>query len=94
MRTPQIAGGAIERRETRGNLPRKPKGLPQTITRTGHHKDTQNRIQLFVPILRSLLLFRGIITLSIINFVVFDKKSLSSFGFATSGDRLFLLSLK
>ena len=39
------------------------------------------------------MLFRGIITLSIINFVVFDKKSLSSFGFATSGDRLFLLSL-
>ena len=55
---------------------------------------TQKRIQLFVPILRFLLLFREIFTLSIINFMVFDKKSLSSFGFATSGDRLFLLSLK
>ena len=43
-----------------------------------HQIRTQNRIQEIVPNLRFLLLFRGIFALLGVNFIVFDKMSLSS----------------
>ena len=55
---------------------------------------TQNRIQLFVPILRFLLLFRGIFALSRHKKRIFDKRSPSSERFCTFGGWAFLLALK
>ena len=54
---------------------------------------TQKRIQLFVPILRFLLPFRGIFTLSRHKKHIFDKRSPSSERFYTFGGWAFLLAL-
>ena len=54
---------------------------------------TQNRIQLFVPILRFLLPFRGIFALSRHKKHIFDKRSPSSERFYTFGGWAFLLAL-
>ena len=58
-----------------------------------HQIRTQNRIQLFVPILRFLLLFRGIFALSRHKKHIFDKRSPSSERFYTFGGWAFLLAL-
>ena len=54
-----------------------------------HHKDTQNRIQGIVPILRFLLLFRGIFALSRHKNHIFDRRHLPRV-FALSVDGLFV----
>ena len=59
-----------------------------------HQIRTQNRIQLFVPILRFLLPFRGIFALSRHKKHIFDKRSPSSERFYTFGGWAFLLALK
>ena len=61
---------------------------------TLHQIRTQNRIQLFVPILRFLLPFRGIFALSRHKKHIFDKRSPSSERFYTFGGWAFLLALK
>ena len=53
-----------------------------------------DRIQLFVPILRFLLPFRGIFALSRHKKHIFDKRSPSSERFYTFGGWAFLLALK
>ena len=58
-----------------------------------HQIRTQNRIQLFVPILRFLLLFRGIFALSRHKKHIFDKRSSSSERFCTFGGWAFLFAL-
>ncbi len=50
-----------------------------------HQIRTQKRIQLFVPILRFLLPFRGILPFEGIKIEYYDKKSLSSESFYTPG---------
>ncbi|MBQ2710458.1 MAG: hypothetical protein IJF66_00770 [Clostridia bacterium] len=50
-----------------------------------HHKDTQNSIQGIVPILRFLLLFRGIFALSRHKNHIFDRRSTSSDSFCAFG---------
>ena len=54
---------------------------------------TQDRIQLFVPILRFLLLFRGIFALSRHKKHIFDRRSPSSESFCAFGGWAFLLAL-
>ncbi len=55
---------------------------------------TQKRIQLFVPILRFLLLFKGILTIEGIKIEYCNKKNLFSESFGAPGVWFFLLSLK
>ena len=62
-------------------------------SRTGHQIRTQNRIQLFVPNLRFLLLFRGIFTLSRRKKHILDRRSPSSESFCTFGGWAFLFAL-
>ena len=62
-------------------------------SRLPHQIRTQNRIQLFVPILRFLLLFRGIFALSRHKKHIFDKRSSSSERFCTFGGWAFLFAL-
>ena len=59
-----------------------------------HQIRTQNRIQLFVPILRFLLLFRGILALSRHKIIVYDKKSLSFRGVCAFGGLALLAFVK
>ena len=58
-----------------------------------HQIRTQNRIQLFVPILRFLLPFRGIFALSRHQKYIFNRRSLSSESFCAFGGWAFLLAL-
>ena len=58
-----------------------------------HQIRTQNRIQLFVPILRFLLPFRGIFALSRHKKHIFDRRSPSSESFCAFGGWAFLFAL-
>ena len=58
-------------------------------SRRPHQIRTQKRIQLFVPILRFLLLFRAIFAFLKHKIIVYDKKSRSLKVFASSVDMLF-----
>ena len=62
-------------------------------SRLPHQIRTQNRIQLFVPILRFLLLFGGIFALSRHKKHIFDRRSPSSESFCAFGGWAFLLAL-
>ena len=62
-------------------------------SRLPHQIRTQNRIQLFVPILRFLLPFRGIFALSRHKKHIFDRRSPSSESFCTFGGWAFLFAL-
>ena len=58
-----------------------------------NHKETQNRIQEIVSILRFLLLFRGSFALLRHKKPIFDRRSPSSESFCAFGGWAFLLAL-
>ena len=70
-------------------------GVYANCIKIGNHTQirTQNRIQLFVPILRFLLLFRGIFALSRHKKHIFDRRSQSSESFCAFGGWAFLFAL-
>ena len=80
------------RANARRRSPRGPfRGIGDTLH--PHQIRTQKRIQLFVPILRSLLHFRGVFALSRHKKHIFDKRSPSSERFCTFGGWAFLFAL-
>ena len=89
------ANGWIERGRSSSALRRSAEAprAETADTRRLNHKRTQNRIQEIVPILRFLLLFRGIFALSRHKKHIFDRRSPSSESFCAFGGWAFLLAL-